>query len=245
MDPIESETHQRAQALLAHGQADQDTLAMRLSPEERAARGELHAWSPKDHVAHNNFWRQDAIRRLQAALDGGTPPDTSDDLAWNDRVFEEQREAPWENLVAETGRLRAETGALIGQLSPTDLSQRDRYPWQHGGSLERLILTNWYEHPAEHWADVYVSRKELDRALEIREAVVTTAGKLFAHDPATYGYVIYNLGCFYARTGRSDQAVRAIREALTANPSLSKWVRQDTDLDPVRALPAFQALYES
>ena len=71
MDPvsnIERETHQRVLELLARGQADQDALEARLSPEERAARGELHDWSPKDHVAHNNFWRQDAIWRLRASV---------------------------------------------------------------------------------------------------------------------------------------------------------------------------------
>src|SRR5262245_39414771 len=106
MEPSESETHRRLLVLLARGQADQDTLGKRLNPEEREVRGELHAWSPKDHVAHNNFWRQDALWRLQAALEGGSPPDTEDDLAWNDRVFLEQRETSWEDLAAETERLR-------------------------------------------------------------------------------------------------------------------------------------------
>src|SRR5262245_57145911 len=68
--PSERETQKRLLTLLIRGHADQDTLLARLSPEERAARGELYAWSPKDHVAHNNFWRQDAVWRLQAALDG-------------------------------------------------------------------------------------------------------------------------------------------------------------------------------
>lgn len=239
---IESETHKRVMALLARGQADQDTLAVRLSPEERAARGELHDWSPKDQVAHNNFWRQDAIWRLQASLEGASPPDTEDEQAWNDRVFQEQRETPWEQLVRETERLRAATAALIRQLSPDDLSQRDRYPWQRGGSLETLILVNWYDHPAEHWADVYLSRHEIDRALELRRAVATTVRELFAHDPKMYSYMMYKLGGYCARNGRVEQAVGAIREALTVNPSLSEWLRQDTDLAPLRALPEFQAL---
>jgi len=178
---IESETHRRVLVLLARGQADQDTLAECLSPEERAACGELHDWSPKDHVAHNNFWRQDAIWRLQAFLESGSPPDTEDDLAWNDRVFQEQRETPWKQLVGETERLRAETAALIQRLSPDDLSQKDRYPWQRGGTLETLILVNWYDHPAEHWADVYLSRHEIDRALELRQAVAATVRELFPH----------------------------------------------------------------
>jgi len=233
-DPIESETHRR---LLTRGQADQDSLAARLSPEERAARGELHAWSAKDHVAHNNFWRQDAVRSLQAALDGGALPDLEDTQTLNDRVFVQQRETPWEALVAETERL-----------SPDDLIQRDRYPWQQGergSSLERLILTNWYEHPAEHWGDIYQSRNEFDRALEIRQVVVATVSELFAHDPTTYGYVIYNLGCFYARNGRSELAIGAIREALPRVPSLVEWSKQDPDLDALREIPEFQALYET
>jgi tetratricopeptide (TPR) repeat protein len=247
MDPMssmESETRRRVLVLLARGQADQDALAVRLSPEERAARGELHDWSPKDNVAHNNFWRQDAIWRLQAFLEGSSPPDTEDDLAWNDRVFQEQRETPWEQLVAETERLRAETAALIQQLSPDDLSQKDRYPWQRGESLETLIFVNWYDHPAEHWADVYLSRHEIDRALELRRAVATTVRELFPHETKMYSYMLYKLGGYCARNGRSEQAISAFREALTVNPSLGESLGKDTDLDPLRAVPEFQTLYE-
>src|SRR5690348_337036 len=125
-----SETHGRLLALLTRGQADQDALAERLSPDERAVRGELHAWSAKDHVAHNNFWRQDAVLRLQAALDGSVPEDTEKQtLLLNDRVFQEQRETPWEELVAKTTRLRAETAALMQRFTADDLTTRDRYPW--------------------------------------------------------------------------------------------------------------------
>jgi len=239
---IESETHRRLLVLLARGQADQDALAECLSPEERAACGELHDWSPKDHVAHNNFWRQDAIWRLQAFLESGSPPDTEDDLAWNDRVFQEQRETPWKQLVGETERLRAETAALIQRLSPDDLSHKDRYPWQRGGTLETLILVNWYDHPAEHWADVYLRRHEIDRALELRQAVAATVRELFPHLTKMYSYELYKLGGYCARSGRLEQAIGSIREALTVNPSLGEQVRQDTDFDPLRALPEFQTL---
>jgi tetratricopeptide (TPR) repeat protein len=198
-------------------------------------------------VAHNNFWRRDVVSSLQAALDGSEPPDMEDTLTVNDRVFQERRETPWEELVVETERLRAETAALIQRLGPDDLTQRERYPWQRGergGSLQGLILTNWYDHPAEQWADVYLGRGELDHAVELRQAVATTVRELFAHDPKMYSYMVYKLGGLYARNGRSEQAIGAIREALTVNPSLVEWLPEDTDLDPLRALPAFQALYE-
>jgi len=246
MDSITGEAHSRVLALLARGQADQDTLAERLSPQEREMGGELHAWRAKDHVAHNNFWRKDALRRLQAALDGSEPEDTeAQTLLLNDRVFQEQRETPWEKLVTETARLRAETAALIQRLTADDLTQKDRYPWQQGGSLESLIFVNWYDHPAEHWADVYLSRNEPDRAVELRQAVVATVEEVFPHNPKWYPYMLYKLGSMYARTGRSAQAIGAIREALRANPSLIEWVQQDAGLDSLRALPAFQALSET
>jgi hypothetical protein len=245
MNPSESEIHRRALVLVARGQADQDTLAARLSPEERAARGEQYAWCPKDHVAHNNFWRHDAVWRLQAALAGGIPPVLQDDQTENDRVFLEQRETPWEKLVAETERLRAETITLIEQLSPDDLSQRDRYPWQRGDSLETVIFIDWYDHPAEHWADVYLSRNELERAFELREAVATTVRELLPNDPKLYSYMAYKVGSLYARNGRSEQAIGAIREALTVNSSLIEWVRKDVDLDSLRSLPAFQVIDET
>jgi tetratricopeptide (TPR) repeat protein len=242
MDRSDSETHQRVLALVAHGQTDQDTLAERLSPAERAARGEQYVWSPKDHVAHNNFWREDGLLHLQAALQGGTPPVREDDQIENDRVFWKQRDTSWEELAAETERLRAETVRLIQQLGPDDLSQRDRYPWQHGASLEGVILVDWYDHPSEHWVDVYLGRGELDRAIELRLAVGATIRELFPDDPKRYSYMAYKLGVLYARNGRPEQAIDAIREALTVNPSLVERARTDSDLDPIRALPAFQAI---
>jgi tetratricopeptide (TPR) repeat protein len=131
---------------------------------------------------------------------------------------------------------------ITGRIGKDDLSQRDRYPWQRGSSLEMVIFVDWYDHPAEHWADVYLSRGEIDRAIALREAVATTVHELMPHDPKRYSYVVYKLGALYARHGRSDRAIGAIREALSVNPSLVEWVRKDTDLDSLRPLPAFQAI---
>jgi len=229
-------------ALLERGKADQDAFGERLSAQEREARGELHDWTPKDQVAHNNFWREDAVRRLKAALEGGTPPDTADDLAWNDRVFKEQRETPWEQLVEETERLYSESVALINQLSPDDVTEKDRYPWQGGESVESLIIVNWYDHPAEHWTEVYLARHEIDFALELRQAVATTIRDLFPHFPMSYSYMAYKLGGYSARGGRPEQAIAALRDALVVNPSLIDSMLTDTDLDSLRTLPEFQAL---
>jgi hypothetical protein len=57
--------------------------------------------------------------------------------------------------------------------------------------------------------------------------------------------VIYDLGCFYARTGRSEQAIGAIRKALPRVPSLVEWSKLDPDLDALPEIPEFQAHYET
>ncbi len=227
----ENEAHTRVLSLLVRGQADQDTFAERLSPAERAAVGELHAWAAKDQIAHNNFWREDANLRLEAALDGTEPRDTESDeaetLRWNDRNFEAQRDTMWDRLVAETARLRAQTAELIGRLTEQELTTRDRYPWQHGMSLQGLIFVNWYDHPAEHWADFYLSRGEIDRALELRRAVAATVKDLFAHDSKLYSFMAYKLGEICANHGRRDEAAAALRDAVEANPSLEEMVRKE------------------
>ena len=180
MDLGASDAHGRVLEMTARGQADQDTLAAWLSPGERAARGELHAWSAGDHIAHNNFWRQDALNRLTAARDGSTPPaEVEDEDAQNDRTFEAQRDTPWDALVAETGRLRAETDVMIEQLSADQVARQ-----------EILVFINWYDHPAEHWTDVYLRRGEVDRAIELRRAVAATARDLLGHRPERYGYML-------------------------------------------------------
>ncbi len=239
-----SETHRQLLKLLALGQVDQDALMARLSPEERAAGGEPQAWAAKDQIAHNNFWRYDAALRLQAALDGGTPPDREDDDTENERNFQAQREMPWEQLVAETARLRQETAALIQRLNPDELTQEGRYPWQRG-SLATMIFINWYDHPSEHWTEVYLGRGDVDLAIELRRAAATTASEFFAPDLTIYSYMMGRLGGYCVRGGRPEQAIDALREALRVNPSLVEYIEKDTDLDPLRAFPAFQALIPS
>lgn len=237
-----NQVHSRALTLVERGQADQDDFVASLTPEERDARGEERAWAAKDQVAHNNFWRRDAVRKLEAARDGQTPPDTSDEQAQNDRAFQTQRDTDWEELLMATQRLRAETAALIEQLSVDDLSERDRYPWQDGDSLETLILVNWYDHPAEHWTDFYVKRGDIDHAIDLRQSVANTVKDLFADKPKLYSFMAYKLGALYASNGRPPEAIDALREAIGANPGLVVQVQSDSDLDALRGFAEFQAI---
>ncbi len=47
---------------------------------------------------------------------------------------------------------------------------------------------------------------------------------------------VYNLGCFYATTGRTAKAVGLVREALARAPDLRETARHDADLVAIRHL---------
>ncbi len=54
----------------------------------------------------------------------------------------------------------------------------------------------------------------------------------------------YNLACQYSLLGTTAEAIRELQEALTLNPGLTDWSKQDPDLDAIRDEPEYQAIYE-
>ncbi len=107
---------------------------------------------------------------------------------------------------------------------------------------ERFVGT-FLEHPSDHLAQVYRERGDTARAQEQERATVQVIGELLGRDSTIYGHTTYNLGCIYARTGEAAQAIAAIGEALRLIPSLVEFSRHDAELDALREIPAFQALY--
>ena len=71
---------------------------------------------------------------------------------------------------------------------------------------------------------------QMDKALDwVKRAV--------AIDPADQA-TLYNVACFYAQAGRTDEALDCLEKAALAN----SWLKNDTELDPLREHPRFQAL---
>jgi tetratricopeptide (TPR) repeat protein len=60
-------------------------------------------------------------------------------------------------------------------------------------------------------------------------------------DP-THPWPHFNLACLYAQTGRAEAALNHLRQAVDAYPPFREEARTDTDLDPLREIPAFQEL---
>jgi hypothetical protein len=75
----------------------------------------------------------------------------------------------------------------------------------------------------------------------VRKRVVDTARRLVG-EREEFGYIVYNLACFYAQTGQTDLALAALREAFASAPSLRGESREDDQLSSLHDDPAFQAV---
>jgi len=53
---------------------------------------------------------------------------------------------------------------------------------------------------------------------------------------------LYNAACFYSNIGEHERALDLLERALSHGGGYLEWMRHDTDLDPLRGLPRFQAL---
>jgi tetratricopeptide (TPR) repeat protein len=229
---------------VARGRADQQAFVEQLGDEERAAMGAMDHWSAKDHLAHLNFWRRQSIARLEAAANGEMPPDTDDFQHLNEETFEAERLARWADVLAEADRLFAVVVPALAPLSEEDLADAHRYPWRKGNPLAWTVIGAFLEHPAEHYAQWYREQGDTARALARYQETVQTMWDLFGASEV-YGNALYNLGCYYAQAGETEAAIDAVRQAFPLDPRLVEWSKQDSDLDSLRNLPAFQALYSA
>ncbi len=231
-------------AVIERGEADQATLVAQLSDAEKAAIGEPAHWAVKDQIAHLNFWRDRTLRRLIAVRDGAEPlPPSPDFQPENERNFANQQHKPWNEIIAESERLFRETKQVIAQLTDAQLTEPQRTGTVEIALAERIV-SDFMQHPSEHLTLLYRERGDTVRAEQQDRATVEAIGELFGKNSTMYGYAIYNLGCFYALNGETERAIAAVGEALPLIPSLVEWSNQDSDLDSLREIPAFQALYD-
>jgi hypothetical protein len=232
-------------AVIERGEADQAALVALLSDSDKAAIGEPDHWAVKDQIAHLNFWREQTLRRLIATRDGSPPPEEiADEQQANEQTFANHQQTPWSDVIAESDRVFGETKRVIAQLNDAQFAEIVQ-PEGLDVRLYERVAADFLEHPAEHLTQVYRERGDASRADAQEQSTVQAYGELLGKTSRIYGYASYNLGCAYARRGETAQAIDAVGEALSLIPALVEHSKQDTDLDSLRDLPAFQALYST
>lgn len=232
--------------LIERARAAELAMLDNVSTQEREASGTFERWSPKEVLAHISFWRSRSLNNL-ARVQQGEEPDNSGEVEFdeiNRATFDRNVVRSLEDIFAESNRVFEQFVAQLKSFGEAELFERNRYPLPGGASVARRALGNAYDHAATHVANFYLQRGERARAFELLET--STAALLeFDTSPEGRGNALYNLACFYSLAGDSDRAIQLLHEPLRSRPDLVEWSKQDTDLDSLRELPAFQALYTS
>jgi hypothetical protein len=227
--------------LVQNTHADLMDLIASLSPQEKTARGNLKQWSIKDMVAHLNFWEGHFINQLDRQAKGEKIPTAGDYLDQvNDGVLYEHMDQTLKDALSEYKQIHAELLKKYENFSAEDLSDPKKFAWLEGRPMSDRILGNSVWHPQSHIADFYIKHSQLEKAIQMQEALSEKL-KVF---PTWGPTAAYNLACFYALNGMKDKAISHLKEAFKQRPDLMDWSKKDSDLNSLRELPQFKALYQ-
>ena len=70
------------------------------------------------------------------------------------------------------------------------------------------------------------------------------AARTLAIDPDDM-FTQYNIACVYSLLGELDPAIDLLEKLLPHSPKQILWIRNDSDLDPIRNHPRYQRLLET
>jgi tetratricopeptide (TPR) repeat protein len=195
-------------------------------------------WTAKDNLAHLTAWRLVAAAELDAGRTGGPGPVVSeDDDVENAKIYARTHHELARSIVeAGTSSWDLLAAAVEAGSDEDLLKPRTRQP---GQALWQAVPNNTYFHLAEHLGDWHTDRGD--------EAAAEEAAR-WGHDLAVSSFpedrvrADYNLGCFYAKRSRAQEAMPYLRSGLELDPDLREWARKDTDLDPIRSAPELSRL---
>ena len=227
--------------LVQNTYADLMDLVASLSPQEKTKKGGLKLWSAKDMVAHLNFWERHFINQLENFAKSEKIPMAGDYLDQvNDGVLYEHMDQTLEDSLSEYQQIHTELLKKYEAFSVEDLSDPKKFAWLEGRPMSDRILGNSVWHPQSHIADFNIKRGKLEKATQMQESL-TDKLKGF---PTWRPTAAYNLACFYALNGMREKAIPFLSEAFKLRADLVEWSKQDSDLNSLRDLPEFKALYK-
>lgn len=220
------EPHQIA-ALLELEREQERRFAASLSPTEREMDGTPDQPSAKDTFAHAigaKWHMHDALTALRA----GVEPDASHDRG---EIFRANAGRPFEELEDDAARI---ADALVADVEALDAGTLGSAPaWIDDATLADEIIQQCATHGMVLMFGVLCERGGADDARAAQAAFV----EALPPDVSALqrSRALYNLACLDVRTGREDDAVETLTDALGLRPSLEEQVREDPELEPVRA----------
>ena len=216
-----------------------ETFYSSLSEEEKERRGSLQKWSARDVITHLAFWEKHLNSVLKNGLIGRKVPVVGDYLdRINDGVLFGHIDQPIEEALAEEKAAFQEFLDFIVGVPADNLLDPKKYAFLDGNALiDRALSTHVY-HKGFHICDYYLKNGRLKKALKLQEKLTD----MLVRFPDWKANSIYNLSCFYALNGLKEEAIEQLRLAFIEKKSLIEWSKKDSDIDPLRDMPEYQAL---
>jgi hypothetical protein len=213
-----------------------------LSEDERAVVGTFEEWAPKDILGHITYWNNNQAVRLEAAAQNQEPETFDDYEHMNREIFDANLNRSWEDLLLYEDQTFERINTAVENLPADKLSDAELFEWNHGRPLWQGVGFNCYYHTLDHISGILFKRGEIEAAAELHEDIVKQMTAL--DDTENWrGTIIYNLACFYALHNQEGRALELLAKAFSLNTDLTEWSEQDNDLDSLRSLPEFKALY--
>jgi tetratricopeptide (TPR) repeat protein len=198
-------------------------------------------WMPKDQLAHVVYWRARNARLLDAVRTGAELPPSVEDDQQNAVVYAENRDRGLAEIKADGVESWRALRAFVEAATEEDLLKP--HPYRPENQLWETV-TGDVEHLVVHLMSLYLEAGETQRAEASQVWAYRLERDVFSK-PEHRAYSTYNMACFYAKSGRAEDALPLLRESLEAKPGLVSHARQDPDLDPIRDHPEVAPLLDT
>ena len=222
-------------------QAAEVELGNLMSEGERQAIGELNAWAAKDNLCHTAGWCIRQVENIARARRGEPFIDYENYLEINDQDFLDCQSLSWEQSLESSENSRQTLRDLLDELSEEDLLRTDLLPSNR--PLWQGLVFNFVEHALIHMGIVFNDLGKPGFSSELQASIRAELIALAPDDKKWKGTVIYNRACQHALQGQKVLAIAELKEALTLEPELTAWSKEDSDLISLHEEPGYQAIY--
>jgi hypothetical protein len=227
---LQKRSHGRAVKVLGSRDTDENT------PD-----GE--AWTAADVMVHITGWDRWLIDVVAAARGLRSSPLVDDEDAKNALMFREGRLLSRDEVFTEAERVQQKVLAALGEVTEDDLLKQLVTGARPQPRILWRIIFGTQIHRIEHVKELLLDRGESDAAVTLYRDALEDASEVFGAGSVPFAWTSYNVACVCARTGKLEEAIAALGPAIVIDAQLAELSRSDSDLDPLRGLPEFDALY--